>query len=120
MKIFRQILDDFAIYGIGPYHHPFNWRNLVAFFLFACAIISNGMHMLCEAETFQEYAESIFFSTALVATLICFIYNVSVMKRLYGHIDEAGELIDASKYLFIFCKFPGSGFESANLELISV
>lgn len=100
MKIFKRIKSDYAFFGIGIDQHPFNWRNSMAIFLFGCAIISNGVHMCCEVETFQEYAESIFMFTTLITTSICFLYMVCVMKRLFGFMDEAGELIDASEYTF--------------------
>ena len=98
MKILQQLQNALAIYGIAAHQQPFNWRNLMAFFIFSCAIASNGIFIFYEAKSFQEYAESIFMATALIAVSICFVYIVLKMHRLFDCLNEMEKLINGSEF----------------------
>lgn len=105
MNVFQQLRKDFAVFGIATQQHPFNWRNLVALFIFSSAIISNGVHILFEAKTFEEYVESIFLATAIITDTISFLYIVSIMQQFFNWMNESEKVINASEFVsFLFLR----------------
>lgn len=100
MKLFRLLLKDFTIYGITAHKHcnPFIKRTILAFFVFSCAIILNGAYFLFEAETFQEYANSALFATALIAATVIFTCTVWSKRQLFKCLNELEQIIDGSEF----------------------
>lgn len=102
LKILQLLQKDFALYGVTEQQDPFFKRIILGFFLFSCAIISNGGYILFEATTFQEYANSIFFATALIAATAIYACTVWKKGELFNCINELDQIIDDSELSFFF------------------
>lgn len=86
------------IYGIGLHQNPFNWKILVAFFVFCASIFSCSAYFVNEAKTFQDYANSTCVCTAQIGVAILFVCFASNMQQCFGYIDEAEQIIEDSKF----------------------
>lgn len=98
MKIFHQLRKNLAFYGIASHQHPFNLRNGLSLIVYSLAIILICIHIFYEAETFQEYANSIFMATVQIAVSSIFIFNACQMKSFFGCVNEAERIINESEY----------------------
>lgn len=98
MKFFQVVRENLVIYGIASQQHPFNVRNWLGLLIFGFGTISNGVYCVCEATTFQEYADSLFVAVACFDILMIFLYSVLFMQKIFVCLDHAEEIINCSKY----------------------
>lgn len=96
-RIFITLQKKITIIGIAPNQHPINVFSLSSLFVQCLTITSCGAYFFIEASSFQEYAESIFVSTALIATTSIFILDLSKMRPFFECINEAERIIESSK-----------------------
>lgn len=101
MKIFQSVQELFLhIYGIGLNQLPFDWRRLLAAFNFSFGIIFICVHFFCEAETFQNFVDSVCVGIPLIGAFIIFIFIQLNKLRIFSSIDEAEQIINRSKLTF--------------------
>lgn len=99
MKTFQTVQKLAKIYGIASDQYPFNWRNWLAVFIFGLGIISNGLYIFYETETFQQYADSIYIATTLAATTMVFTFFVVNMQQIFDCINDEEQIINCSELL---------------------
>lgn len=97
VKIFLVVLKRFAHFGVVQHRHPVNVRSVSMLFMDSCCIISCGAYIYIEAQSFQEYAESIFMATAVMAKTSIFIVSLLKMQQIFDYINDAEQIIDGSK-----------------------
>lgn len=97
MKIFKQIQQNWLIYGVGLHQHPFNTRNLIAIVLFTTALLLSGVYSCCEAESFAEYTNSFFIATVLTASTINFTYVVCKVQVIFEYCIAGEQILIKSK-----------------------
>lgn len=101
MELFLTLLKNTEIIGISRNQHPFNWRSLLALLTHSFGIALNAAYFFCEANTFQEYSESIFIGTIIIADTIIFVFSVSRMWIVFEFINEAEKIIDGSEFEYL-------------------
>lgn len=104
MKIFSTLQKNVEIIGIGPHQQPFNWHSSLSIFINSFGVVLNVAYFFCEANTFQEYAESIFVGTCVIVLSIVFVYFVRNSRIIYDCLDEAEKNIDDSEFGSILTK----------------
>lgn len=98
IKTFQKLQRLASLYGVDSNQHPFNRRNWMEFSNFGFGIILNGAYILCQAETFREYADSIFIFTSLVNTMMVFAFSVLRMRPIFDGISRGEEIINDSEF----------------------
>lgn len=101
MKIFLAVLQHCEIIGIASHQHPFNWRSLLAIFIDCLGITSNIAYFCCGANTFQEYAESIFVGTVIMCCTTIFALIACKMRIFFDCINEFEEIINGSEFNYL-------------------
>lgn len=81
MAILQPVRKRLSTVGIVFYQKcPLNLRNSLTSFLFALGSFSNCAHLLYEAKTFNEFADSVSAATAVVSAVILF--GIIIWKTL--------------------------------------
>lgn len=97
MKLFEIVRRNFAILGISPHKHPFNRNSLETFFICGLSCILCGVFLICNANTFREYTESIYMTT--MQMVIASIFTIVVVKtsKLFQFVDDFEKYIENRK-----------------------
>lgn len=84
MEIFQPIRNRLSTVGIVPYRkYPLNSRNLLTLFMLSLGAVLNCVHLLYEANTFKEFADSVCASSSMVTASIFF--TIVIWKTLPLH-----------------------------------
>lgn len=109
MKLFQTSQKYFENFGIDSRqmskNHLFNAKNVLASAVLCLDILSSGAFLLYEAQTFYEYADSVY--TTSCAENSCVIYMVIFwnMRKFFKFIEKFENLVEHSKYLIKPFKF---------------
>lgn len=98
MKIFLNFQKEAAIIGFVPHQHAINARTSLPLFIDTIAIFLSCAYFFIVANTFQEYAESIFFATEIICITIAYAITVSRMPLFFSWLNEAEQIIDESEF----------------------
>lgn len=83
MKIFQLTKEILEKFGIIPnqfiFRRPFNRRGAFMLLLHCLSITSYTLFLVFEANTFDEYANGAFMTTAVISA--CFVYTVCLWSR---------------------------------------
>lgn len=101
MRIFQTIQKDFEFFGVGLTQPKFNTRNWFTLFIFILNIASNTVYIVCEANTFQEYNQSIYMISSLLCATAVFSIEIVTMHTLYGCLNDMEQLIEGSKLIIL-------------------
>lgn len=96
MKLLQTNQMNLLIFGCGVHEKQFNKRNVLSFFCFSFCVLSSGAYFFCEAKTFDEYAQSVFTTTAVMNFTLMFVLFVWNMRQFFDSVNEAEAIIDGS------------------------
>lgn len=99
IRLLQANQKNLLIYGIGPHEKPFNKRNLLTLFSFSSCIFVSGAYFFFEAETFEQYTQSVYTTTALINVTLMFTIVVRNMRQFFDCVNQAEEIIDGSELL---------------------
>lgn len=112
---FAQIIQKhLAAMGLTPNqqqssHWQLNFRQFFCFTKCAVDVVAIVVYIFCKAENIDEYIDSIFALTVVVAVLIAFTSIIFKNDKLFNTIEAIAEETTFSKFvcsnLFIFSKF---------------
>lgn len=107
MKIVQSALSDLAVLGLGPnqlatQQYPINRRNVQTLIIFYFESSLCFAYMLFEANTFQEFAVSVYASATFLLGAV--VYSIAVWKHgaLCGLLALVEKTIDGSKRISHF------------------
>lgn len=100
MKIFETNLKYFATLGITRHQamqrQPFNTENVLQFFNHCLCVSLCIGNLLCEANSFREYTDSIYFISSAISVAAMFLQFVWNMKFFFEFIDGLKKCIKES------------------------
>lgn len=100
MKIFQSVQKNVLLmYNFGLHQNPFNWKSMLTFLVFCAGIVSNCAYFFNEAETFQEYANTICLFTAIFGGMTLLIITALKTHEIFGCLLDGEQIIDDSKFL---------------------
>lgn len=97
MKFFQSNQQNLSILGISSIEKPFNRRMMKAYLIYGLSTISANLFLILEANSFSQYTNSVFVTTALAMILICFSMMVFKATELYQFMDDCEEMVVNSK-----------------------
>lgn len=83
--------------GIGPNQHQFNRKSLETFFMYGLSSTLCGAFLICDANSFREYTDSIYMTSLTIAIAINFANFVSTSTKLFQYIHDAEEYFNSRK-----------------------
>lgn len=101
MEIFKSIKEYFVRVGIdstqSAQKHPFNSRNLIAFFFLSCCIISIILHIIYVDNDFGKYANSFNVIATIMLATVCFAIYVIKMENAFDIMNNTETIINKSE-----------------------
>lgn len=98
MLLFRIIQTKFGILGVtlaqSMQELPFNRRIILVYFIHGNALASGVTFLLKKANTFEEYTNNIYMTSASAMIMFCYTIVVSRMAKLFEFINEAEKTVD--------------------------
>lgn len=102
IKILVSNQEYFATLGINRHqsvqHQPFNVKNLLPSLKFSVCVILCGGFLINEANSFIEYTESVYFTSATIAVAIIFLTFVWNMENYFNFIDGWERCVEKNWY----------------------
>lgn len=98
MKILSSWQKEIAVIGFGSHRHAINVRSFTSLFIDGCSFVSCGAYFFIEAQSFQEYAESIFVSTAAIGKTTSFAIALSRVQYFFDCLNVADQIVDDSEF----------------------
>lgn len=96
MKIIQTGQRLLAILGINPNQSLANVKFFIAMIVYATDV-SGQLILFHEANTFFEYANSIFLTSTITMAAVCFIITASIKALVFTAIDLFEKLIEKSE-----------------------
>lgn len=101
MKILETVRSDFLVLGLNPNptnrFYPFNSRNITRLALLSYGLITMGIYLGYEANSFEEYTNCIFVICALFIAAVVFSIMIGRSGQFFEFFDELERNIDQSK-----------------------
>lgn len=101
MKLFQIIQSKFAVLGITQTQsiqkQPFNQKILLAYFIYCFGWISSAVFLFQRANTFEEYTNNIYVTSATAIIIFCFTVVVLKMSKLFGLIEKCEKITEIGK-----------------------
>lgn len=97
IKVFPTTIKESEFIGIAQHQNPINGRSVAALSMDSLAILFNGAYFFFEAESFQEYAESVFVATVINSTTAGNAVILSRKQLLFDCLNDLEQIIDGSK-----------------------
>lgn len=97
MQIIQTGLENLALMGINPDQSLFNVKFLVALAFNIENIGGNFAFLFHEANTFIEYANSIFLTSTVTTVAVCFVLMASNKSHIFETIGSFGQLVEKSE-----------------------
>lgn len=82
MKFFRKIQKNFAILGISTNQPRINGKTLTMCLILGTGLISSAVFLIYEADSFQEYTNNLYITTAL---MVCFTYYLIMIFNMENY-----------------------------------
>lgn len=99
MEFFQIVQKNHAIIGICPNQTEASYKRIkITFFLFGLSVLLSTVFLCREANTFLEYSNSLYVTTAV--TMVTIIYAISIFKmsKLFEYIYEFRKLVEQSRF----------------------
>lgn len=100
MRLFESIEQYLLIIGINSNQanqkNHLNVRNSTILLVFGIAIASDVSYAIYAAKTFQEYSISLYITSTLACTLICFAKFIWSMSDVFEVFNTIENIIDKS------------------------
>lgn len=122
MKIFQIIEQNFASLGFSSNQRSFNKKQLQIGLYFILGNVSQYAYLFHDANTAQQYMDSIFTTTTGTLIFISYVNTVRIMPIIFNSIDGLQRVVDESKSLNLKCllwiqkKNLNFGIEKSNIE----
>lgn len=97
IKIFQAVQKCWLTFEFGLHQSSFNALIFLALFSFNLCIFFSAAFFFWEAKTFQEYAESVFFTSGLLNCALAFVIIVWEKRRIFDCLFETETLMNESK-----------------------
>lgn len=97
MKIFQEVQKSFNWMGFNPKLAPFNPRILSNFVMRFTSLIFLWIFLIYEAETAQEYMESMYVISTGSGIFLSFLSQIFITKRLFSFIKRVNEAVNESE-----------------------
>lgn len=101
MKILQTAQKNFEILGICSNQPRFNGKCVVAAFIYGLGAIFSTMFVIRDAETFQDYTNNLYITTALIVGVFCTANTIFKAKELFVLVDNIEKSFDRSKIEYI-------------------
>lgn len=89
MATFQPIRNRFESIGIRVYRKfPLNFRNLLTLFMLSSGAVLNSAHLLYEAKTFKEFADSVCATVAMITASTLFVVFIWKTLSFYDCFDK--------------------------------
>lgn len=105
MKILLTHKKKIAVLGFVPNQNPINVRSLLSLVVCAVGVASSGIYLFCEANSFREYATSVFVCTIIIGVTVTFIIIISKTRAIFDFLTGIEVMIDGSKFEYFFTLF---------------
>lgn len=98
MQTLQPCRNSFLILGIETYEkHPFNIRNVITYFMLIMGSLLNSVHLLYEADTFKEYADSVCATSSMIVATIMFTDLIYILRPFFNCMQQLEEIVDESE-----------------------
>lgn len=97
MKLILSGQRSLAIMGINPHQNLFNLKFLFAMVIHTTNVEGNWMFLIHEANTFVEYANSIFMTSTITVSAVCVVIIAFERSLIFVTIDLFEKLVDKSE-----------------------
>lgn len=101
MKVFQLTQKNFAIVGITSNwaikSQPFNWKIFTCFSVLGSSIICSLMYILFEADTLNEYTQSIYSGSMTASIILSFMLVIINVKKMFQLIDICEDIVNTSE-----------------------
>lgn len=98
MKLIRFILSKFTSVGIASNQSTIKWhinrRVIVVYSIYGCALTMSAAYLYYDANTFEEYTNNIYITTAFSVIIFIFTIFVLNMTKLFELVDNFGQLVE--------------------------
>lgn len=102
MKVFQLTQKNFAIVGITSNwaikSQPFDWKIFEGFSILSSSIICSLMYILFEADTLNEYTQSIYSGSVSASIIVCLMIIIINVKKLFQLIDICENIVNTSEF----------------------
>lgn len=104
MRLFELLRCDCALLGLDPNFptrkFPLNKKNAKYLCILGIASIFGIISLFHEANTFQDYAASIYVSSTFMLGFMCYVLVAWKHKHVHGLINDAEKTINESELNF--------------------
>lgn len=97
MRVLQVVQKCFDAMGLSPKRDQFNPITSIILVLATSGVGLQWIFFFHEADSSQEYMESIYVATACSGALISFASTVFIRKQLFSFIGSVDELFNGSK-----------------------
>lgn len=97
MKIIQSGMEHLAIIGVTPNQNLINVKFLVALIFNIENVSGNLAFLFHEANTFVEYANSIFLTSTVTVVAVCFLMMATNKSVIFHTIESFEELVEKSE-----------------------
>lgn len=98
IKLFQIIKQNFAKLGISSnlstQNNLFNKNVLTASLFYGLNITLNGIFLFFKANTFREYTDSIYPTSAVITISVCFANTLFKMTKLFDFFERCDTIAD--------------------------
>lgn len=95
MELFQLIRSKFAVLGIVPSKSTQTYRKLVmVYFIYGFIWTSSSLFLYKKANTFEEYTNNIYVTSATAMILASFTVVVSKISRFFKFLDNYGRTVE--------------------------
>lgn len=95
LQVYQKSIESL---GLSRNRKPFNRQTFGIAIASVLVVILLWIFLLCEADSSQEYIESIFVINACTNIFISFASMILIADKLFAYFDGIDELLDESKY----------------------
>lgn len=103
MKLFQTSQKYFENYGIDFHQmgkrHLFNIKNVMASTVFCLDFISASAFLMCEAQTFNEYADSVYSLSCVINSFVIYVVIFLKMRKFFKFIKKIEKLVESRKFV---------------------
>lgn len=97
MKILQTVQKKYAILGICSNQSKCNRKSVLMCLIYSLGCTLSALFLFYEANSFQEYTNNIYITSALAMCVTFFAIVVVKMRKLFEMIDNMEKSIDESK-----------------------
>lgn len=101
MKIIQVVQENFSYLGISWYYsirkYPINERNIPAFLIISTITAMDFLYLFRVANTFQEYADSVYLCALMIDVLAIFLCVSWRMRMLFDSLNQMEKFANESR-----------------------